>query len=114
MADFRGGALAVVGEGLHNDGHAAGTIALVSNGLIVIGVACAQGLIDGALNVIVGHIGGLGLSNNGGQAGVIGRIAAATLLHRHNDLLGDLSKGSAALGVSRALGFLNIVPLGMS
>ena len=36
------------------------------------------------------------------------------LLHRHNDLLGDLSKGSAALGVSRALGFLNIVPLGMS
>ena len=43
-----------------------------------------------------------------------GPVFEIPLLHRHNDLLGDLSKGSAALGVSRALGFLNIVPLGMS
>ena len=115
VADLGGGAVAVVGEGLHDDGHAAGTIALVDHLLEVLSAAGPQGLVDGALDVVIGHIGGLGLGDNGGQAGVVGGIAAAAaLLHRHNDLLGDFGEGRGALGVRRTLGLLNIMPFGMS
>lgn len=45
---------------------------------------------------------------------VIDREKTAALLDGHDDLLGDLGKRGAALGIGRALGLLNIVPLGMS
>ena len=114
MADLRCGALAVVGQCLDDDGHAAGTVALVSNGLVVIGVARAERLVDGALDVVVGHVGSLRLGDDGREAGVVIRIARAALLDGDDDLLGDLGEGGAALGVSCALRLLNIVPLGMS
>ena len=114
MADLRRGALAVVGQRFDDDSHTAGAIALVGDGLVVVGVARAERLVDGALDVVVGHVGGLRLSDDGREAGVVIRIARAALLDGDDDLLGDLGEGGAALGVSRALRLLNIVPLGMS
>ena len=114
MADFRRGALTVVGEGLHDDGHAVGAVAFVNHGLVVVGVVGAQSPLDGALNVVVGHIHCLGLGNDGGQTGVVVGVAGAAGLDRHDDLLGDLGECGAALGVCRAFGLLNIMPLGMS
>ncbi|CAN3958714.1 General stress protein 13, partial [Dysosmobacter welbionis] len=98
VADLRRGALAVVGQGLHNDGHAAGAVALVGDGLVVVGAAGAQGPVDGALDVVVGHVDGLGLGDDRGQAGVVVGVAgAAALFHGHDDLLGDLGEGGGAL-----------------
>ena len=114
MADLRRGALAVVGQCLDDDGHAAGAVALVGDGLVVVGVARAERLIDGALDVVVGHVGSLRLGNDGCETGVIIGVARAALLNGNDDLLGDLSEGGAALGVSRTLRLLDIVPLGMS
>ena len=114
VPDLGGGALAVVGEGLHNDGHAIGAIALVDHALKVVGVPGAQSLVDGTLDVVVGHIGGLGLGDDGGQAGVIGGVAAAAGLDGHDHLAGDLGENLRALGVGRALGLLYVMPLGMS
>ena len=114
MADFRGGALTVVGKGLHDDRHAVGAVALVDHALVVVGVVGAQGLVDGALDVVVGHVHCLGLGNDGGQAGVVVRVPRAAGLHRHDDLLGDLGEGGAALGVCRTFGLLDVMPFGMS
>ena len=114
MADLRCGALAVIGQRFDDDGHAAGAVTLIGDGLVVVGVAGAQRLVDGALDVVVGHVGGLGLGHDGRETGVVIRIARAALLDGDDDLLGDLGEGGAALGVSRALRLLNIVPLGMS
>lgn len=114
VADLRGGTLAVVGQGVHDDGHAAGAVALVGDGFVVVGVAGAQGLVDGALDIVVGHVDRLGLGDDGGKAGVVVGVAGAALLHRHDDLAGNFSERGGALGVGRALGFLNIMPFGMS
>jgi len=114
MAHLGGGAVAVVGEGLYDDGHAVGAVALIHHVLKVVGVAGAQRLVDGALDVVVGHVGGLGFGDDGGQAGVVGGVAAAAGLDRHDHLTGDLGKDLGPLGVRRALGLLDIVPLGMS
>ena len=114
MADLGRGALAVIGQRLDDDGDAAGAVALVGDGLVVVRVAGAERLVDGALDVVVGHIVRLGLGDDGGEAGVIRRVAAAALLDGDDDLLGDLGERRAALGVCRALGLLDIVPFGMS
>lgn len=74
----------------------------------------AERLVDGALDVVVGHVHRLGLGDYRGQAGVVVGVPGPTGLHRHDDLLGDLRKGGAALGIRSPLGLLNIMPFGMS
>ena len=115
VADFGSGTLTVVGQSVHDYGHAAGAVALIGDGLEVLRAAGTQGLVDGALDVVVGHIDGLGLGNHSRQTGVIGGIAgAAAFLHGHNDLFCNFGECSGTLCVSRALGFLNIMPFRMS
>ena len=63
VAHIGGGAVAVVGEGFHDHGHAAGAVAFVGDALIVVVVALAGGLLDDPLDVVVGHVGSLGLGN---------------------------------------------------
>ena len=68
-----------------------------------------------SLDVVVRHIGSLGLGDDGRKTGVIRRVGnTAALLDRDDHFLGDLGKCRRALGVLRALGFLNVMPLGMS
>ena len=71
VADLRRGALAVVGQCLDDDGHAAGAVALVGDGLVVVGVARAERLVDGAFDVVVGHVGSLRLGDDGRETGVV-------------------------------------------
>ena len=104
----------VVGHGLDYDGDAARTVALVGDGLVVVRAAAAERLVDGALDVVIGHVGRLGLGNDGGEAGVVGRVAASALFDRDYHLAGYLGKGLGALCVLCALGLLYIMPLGMS
>jgi hypothetical protein len=113
VAHGTGGAVAVVGHGFHDHRHAAGAVAFVGNGLVVVAARACR-LFQAALDVVVGHVGGLGLGDDGGQAGVIGGVRTAALLHRDDQLLGDLGEGCRALGVLRALGFLDVMPFGMS
>ena len=114
MAHLGSGAVAVVGQRVHDHGHAGGSIALVHHVLVAVGIAGAKRLVNGTLDIVVGHVGGLSLGNDGGQAGVVVGVAAAAGLDRHDHLTGDLGKYLRTLGVRRALGLLNIVPLGMS
>ena len=98
VTDLGGGALTVIGQSLHDDGHAVGAVALVDHALEVVAVPGAQSLVDGALDVVVGHVDGLGLGDNRGQTGVVVGVAgAAALFHGHDDLLGDLGEGGGAL-----------------
>ena len=108
------GAVAVVGHGLDYDGDAARAVALVGHGLVVIRAAGAESLVYRALDVVVGHIRCLGLCDDRGETGVVGGVAAAALLDRDYHLAGNLGKGLSPLGVLRALGFLYVMPLGMS
>ena len=48
------------------------------------------------------------------QPGIVHRVAAAAFLHRHDHFPGDFGEGLSALRVRRALGFLYIMPFGMS
>ena len=114
VAHVGGGAVAVIGHGLDDDGDAAGAVALVGDGLVIVRVAAAERLFDGALYIVVGHVRGLGLGDDCGKAGVVGGISAAALLDGDDHLSGDLGEGLRALGVLRALSLLYVVPLGMS
>ena len=64
-ADRAAGAVAVVGQRLDDDGDAARAVALVADRLVVLGVA-AGGLLDGALDVVLGHV--LGARGLDGEA----------------------------------------------
>ena len=114
MAHVSSGTVTGVGHGLHDNGNAGGAIAFVGDGLIVVTGTGAGGLLQHALDVIVGHVGGLGLDDDSGQAGVVGGIGRAAFLHSHDELLGDLGKGGSALGVLCALGLLYVMPFRMS
>ena len=115
VADGTGGPVPVVGHGLNNDGHTAGAVAFVGDGLIVVAGTGGAGLLQDPLDVVVGHVGGLGLGDYGSQAGVVGGIGrAAALLYGHDHFLRDLGEGGGTLGVLCALGFLNVMPFGMS
>ena len=109
-----GCAVAVIAHGLDDYGDTAGAVALIGDGLVVIGIAAAERLFDGALYIVVGHVRGLGLGYDGGEAGVIRGVPASALLDGDYHLSGYLGEGLRALSVLSALGFLYVVPLGMS
>ena len=72
-------------------------------------------LFQHALDVVVRHVGGLGLGDDGCKAGVIRGVGdAAAFLDGNDHFLGNFREGRRALGVLRALRFLNVMPLGMS
>ena len=79
MADLARRAVAVIGHGFDNDCNAGGAVAFIDDLLVVIGVACAQRLVDSALNVIVGHVRSLCLGDDRSQTRVVVGIAAAAL-----------------------------------
>ena len=75
---FRGAGL-VVGGGLHDEGDAAGAVALVGDFLVDDAGEFAGALLDGAVDVVGGHVGLAGLEDEGAKAGVAVGIAAAGL-----------------------------------
>ena len=101
MANIGRGAVAVIGHGVHDDGDAGGAVAFVGNSFVVIGRAAAERLFNGALDVVVRHIG-------------VGSGVAAAFLNGNDHFTGDLGERLCALGVLGAFGFLYVMPLGMS
>src|SRR5690606_24004667 len=89
-AHIGGGAVAIVGQRLDDDGDAAGAIALVADFVIVLGIA-ARGFLDGAFDIVLGHGLGAGIGDGQAQARIEGRIGLAHL-GRHGDFAGQLGK----------------------
>ena len=55
MADFADCAIAVVGEGVHDDGHAAGAVALEGDFFVANAFQFAGTTLDGPLDVVLRH-----------------------------------------------------------
>ena len=82
---------------------------------VIVETMTAGSLFQTTLDVVVGHVGSLSLGDDGGQAGVVGRIGdTAAFLNSHDQFLCDLGKSGSTLSVLCALCFLNIMPFGMS
>ena len=113
VADIGRGAVAVVGHGGNDHGHAARRVALVLDLLVVDAADLAGCLCDGALDIVIGHVVGLRLRDHVAQL-AIGRRIAAAVSHRDGDFTADLGENLAARGVRLALFVLNICPLGMA
>src|SRR5690606_18355946 len=98
VADFGNGTGAVVGHAVDDDGSAADAVALVADFFVVgaIGTACAA--LDGALDVVLGHIGVGGLVPGHPQARIAVRIRAAGTC-RDGDLTNDFGPELSAFGV---------------
>ena len=113
MAHLRRGAVAVVGDDFDDNRHVAGAVAFVDDLFIVDGTALARCLLDGARNVVVGHIVGFRLCDDIAELVVVDRIRAA-FFDRDGDFSADFGEDLAALGVGLFLFIFNVCPLGMS
>ena len=91
-------AVAVVGQRLDDDGDAAGRIALVTHLVVVLGVG-ARGLLDRALDIVLGHVLGAGGEHGGAQTRVHVRVGQAHL-GGDGDFAGELGE---ELGADRVL-----------
>ena len=112
MAHFGGGAVAVVGHGLDDDGHAAGRIALVGQLRHVVGIVGAGTTGDGTVDHIARHVGRQRLVHGQAQARVVRRDRTA--LGGNGQLTNDLGENLAALGVLAPLAVLDVGPFGMT
>ena len=103
------GAVAVVGQRLDDHRDAAGAVALVADLVVVLGVAALAAL-DRPLDVVLGHVGGLGRLDRGAQARVERRVGQPAL-GRHLDLAlqprEQLARWTASWRPLRCMMFLN-------
>src|SRR5690606_30071977 len=77
VADVGDGAVGVVREALDEEGDAAGAVALVRHLLVVGAGDLARAALDGAFDVVLGHVLRLRLVHGEAEAGVHVRVAAA-------------------------------------
>ena len=112
VAQVGSGTVAVVGQGLDHDRHAAGAVTLVGD-CLVLGLIAALGFLDDALDVIVGHAHALCLGDQVSQLAVGSGVGAAGT-DSHADLAADLGKDFRLCAVGLFLFALNIVPFAMS
>ena len=94
-------------------GRAAGPVALVVDLFVGDAGQLAGAALDRPLDVLGGHVGGLGFGDDGAQSRVHVDVAAA-IPGRDGHLLDEAREQLAALGVERALLVLDRVPLGMA
>ena len=113
-AHIGGGAVAVIGQRLAEHRHTRRAVALVDDGLVVRGIlAGAESLVDGGLDLVLGHGVALGLLDSGGQRRVVVGVRVATLLGGHGDVTSQLGEQSRALSVLRGLAMFGGCPLRM-
>ena len=106
------GAVVVVGERRDDDGSAAHAVTFVGELLVVTVAEVARGTLDGALDVVVGHIRRLCLGDDVGKLGVGGRIGVAFCCDCK--FSADLGEELAARGIRLTLLRLDIVPFAVS
>ena len=108
-ADVGGRAVAVVGHRLDDDGRASGPVALVADLVVILRIAAGR-LVDGALDVVLGHVLGAGGEDRGAQARVHVGIGHAHL-GRDGDFAGELGEHLGAHRVHLALAVHDILEL---
>src|SRR5690606_26101713 len=106
MADVGHGAHAVVGQAVHDHGHATGRIALVADLFVLDAFQLTGRLLDGALDHILGHVRGQALVHGHAQARVVVGVAS-TAARGNADLADDLGENLAALRVRRVFAVLD-------
>jgi len=89
-AHFAGGPIAIVGQDFDDDRDAARSIAFVADLLVILALA-AQGFLDGALDIVLGHILRAGRDDRRAQPRIHRRIGCAELC-RHRDFARQLAK----------------------
>src|SRR5262249_32160536 len=102
-------AVLVVGEDAHEHGDAARAVALVRDLLELFARTAPRTFLDGALDVVRGHVGGLGRLHSGLEPHV-GLGIAPAVLGRHRDLSEDLREELPPLHVRLALLPLDLGP----
>src|ERR1700741_3536811 len=109
VTDFTDGAVAIVGIDLGKDGDSARAVALEREFLVGRAGQLAGAALDGALDVVGGHVLALGGEDGGAQTRIAVGIAA-TVFGGNADFLDQASKNLAALGIERALLVLDCGP----
>ncbi len=77
VANLADRAILVVGQDVDDDGDASGAVALVGDLVVGEALELAGAALDGALDVIGGHVLRLGGEDGGAEAGIAVRVAAA-------------------------------------
>ena len=111
-ADAGGGAVPIVGQRLDDDGAAAGAIAFVAN-LFVVLVVASSGLVDCALDIVLGHGLPLGGVNRQTQTRVHVGVGRAHF-RGHGDLAAQLGKQVGPFLVLRTFAVHDVFKLGMA
>ena len=111
-AHVGGGAIAVVGQRLDDERHACGAVAFVAHFFVVIAFV-GRGLVDRALDIVLGHRLRLGRVDRSAQARVHVSIGYAHL-GRHGDFARELAELRRALFVLRTLAVHDVLELGMA
>src|SRR5439155_9025279 len=109
LAHFAVGAVAVVGEHVDQDGHAAGTIAFVGDLFKRYAFGLAGAALDGPFDVVLGHADFAGLVNGIAKLEV-GFGVAAAVPRGDDDRPAQLAEELAALGVDGAFLVLDGCP----
>ena len=106
MPDLTGRTVKVVGNHFYDNRDSARSVAFVSDLFVVGAFTFAGGLLDGTLDVIVGHVVGFGLCDNVLQLIVVIRVGAA-FSYGNGDFTADFGKYFAACRVGFFFFMLN-------
>src|SRR5690606_40201852 len=106
-------ASAIVGHAVDQHRRAARTIACVAGFFVVGAVRSARPALNGALDVVLRHVGGRGLVPGQAETRVGVRVGAAGA-SRYGDFTNDLGPELAALGVLTPFAVLDVRPFTVS
>ena len=112
VADFGRGAVLVVGKNVDDESDGA-LDALVGSGNENLGLDFARALLDGAFDVVVGHLRGLGLRDESTKSGVVGGIATLRL-YDDGDFFAEFREDFTFSRVRSALRALDCRPVTMT
>ena len=113
MAHLTRSPVAVIGKGLNNHCHARGTVALVYQFLIVVGLAVSRRFFDYSLDIFIGHIRRLCLCYCVLQLTVFIGVCTAGFNYNRN-FAAYFCKNFSLCRIGLLLLAFNIVPFGMS
>ena len=113
VAHIGRGTVEVIRDALDDNRGAGRAVTLVGDFLVVFTLTFARRLLDGAVDVVVGHVVVFRLGDDIAELGVQRRVGAARP-DGDGDLAADLGEDLASGSVRLALLHLNIMPLGMS
>ena len=111
-ADFASGAVAVVGQSLDDDRHAARPITLVADFIVAFRVGALR-LLDGAVDVVLRHVLGARRKHRRAQARIECRVGQ-TELGRNGDFPRKLAEQLGARLILAPLAVHDVLELGMT